>query len=131
MDYLQDTFLCILNMNDYKLKNIFQRGNLKRYVLATYLNKINYYQRGNDVLDKKKKVVPIHEWNIYYEVEPYNPPNVCEEAFDKMHWFNIVLLELYVECGTYKKLEELTDIPTSALFRYVRKAKKDYKALLN
>ena len=123
-DLIQEVALLLLEMDQDKWTEINEGGYLRWYVIRTMLNmatsarstfarKFGLHQYRPELRD-----VPEEEG---YDQEKEDDIALLEQILEGYHWYNRDLLLLYLEEGSYRKVEKATGIPFKSVGNTVKK----------
>ena len=127
-DLKAEVFLVLCEMNDEKLVGLFERNELKFYIVRIMLNMIKSdrstfyknYRNYTEFVDQD------------YVSDDYDRTNMFEKLETNMnglHWYNKEILKLYAIDfkKNAKELSRKTGIPYMSIIRTINKTKKQMK----
>lgn len=110
--------------------DLYQRAKLKRYVVKCLLNAVRM-ERSNWNRSKPKE-------NYNFEANFDEIPEILEQEEKDVNldlswlgWYEVKMIELYVEHGNIRKLESLTGIPRSSIHGTILGVRKKIKFKMN
>lgn len=129
-DLKAEVFLVLCEMDEEKLIGLYQRCELKFYIVRTMLNMIKSdrstfyknYRNFNEYTDTGKESEP----------EPTDILERMESKLDGLHWYHKEILKLYAIDfkKNAKELSRKTGIPYMSIIRTLSKTKKELKLKL-
>jgi hypothetical protein len=129
-DLKAEVFLVLCEMNEDKLKGMYERNELKFYIVRTMLNMIKsdrstfYKNYRNHIefvdVDKDFEIINYDKMDIIDKLE---------KNLEGLHWYNKEILKLYAIDfkKNAKELSRKTGIPYMSLVRTINKTKKQMK----
>lgn len=127
-DLKAEVFLVLCEMNEDKLVGMFQRNELKFYIVRIMLNMIKSdrstfyknYRNYTEFVDQD------------YACDDYDKTDMFEKLelnLDGLHWYNKEMLKLYAIDfkKNAKELSRKTGIPYMSIIRTINKTKKQMK----
>lgn len=129
-DLKAEVFLVLCEMNEDKLKGMFERNELKFYIVRTMLNMIKsdrstfYKNYRNHIefvdIDKDFEIINYDKMDLVDKLE---------KNLEGLHWYNKEILKLYAIDfkKNAKELSRKTGIPYMSLVRTINKTKKQMK----
>lgn len=129
-DLKAEVFLVLCEMNEEKLMGLYERNELKFYIVRTMLNMIKSdrsgfyknYRNHTEFVDAEKD----------FEVLNYDKLDLVDKLVNNLeglHWYNKELLKLYAIDfkKNAKELSRKTGIPYMSIIRTINKTKKQMK----
>jgi len=129
-DLKAEVFLVLCEMNEDKLKGMYQRNELKFYIVRIMLNMIKsdrstfYKNYRNHIefvdVDKDFEIINYDKMDLIDKLE---------KNLEGLHWYNKEILKLYAIDfkNNAKELSRKTGIPYMSLVRTINKTKKQMK----
>jgi hypothetical protein len=129
-DLKAEVFLVLCEMNEDKLKGMYQRNELKFYIVRIMLNMIKsdrstfYKNYRNHIefvdVDKDFEIINYDKMDLIDKLE---------KNLEGLHWYNKEILKLYAIDfkKNAKELSRKTGIPYMSLVRTINKTKKQMK----
>jgi hypothetical protein len=129
-DLKAEVFLVLCEMNEDKLKGMYERNELKFYIVRTMLNMIKsdrstfYKNYRNHIefvdVDKDFEIINYDKMDLIDKLE---------NNLEGLHWYNKEILKLYAIDfkKNAKELSRKTGIPYMSLVRTINKTKKQMK----
>jgi hypothetical protein len=129
-DLKAEVFLVLCEMNEDKLKGMYERNELKFYIVRTMLNMIKsdrstfYKNYRNHIefvdVDKDFQIINYDKMDLIDKLE---------KNLEGLHWYNKEILKLYAIDfkKNAKELSRKTGIPYMSLVRTINKTKKQMK----
>lgn len=129
-DLKAEVFLVLCEMNEDKLKGMYERNELKFYIVRTMLNMIKsdrstfYKNYRNHIefvdIDKDFEIINYDKMDLIDKLE---------KNLEGLHWYNKEILKLYAIDfkKNAKELSRKTGIPYMSLVRTINKTKKQMK----
>jgi len=134
-DLKAEVFVVLCEMEDQKLMGMYERNELKFYVVRTMLNMIKsdrslfYKNYRNHVEfgfnDHSKEIERLN-------YEPTDLIDRLEKNLEELHWYNKTILKLYAIDfkKNAKELSRKTGIPYMSIIRTISKTKSEIKEKL-
>jgi hypothetical protein len=129
-DLKAEVFLVLCEMNEDKLKGMYERNELKFYIVRIMLNMIKsdrstfYKNYRNHIefvdVDKDFEIINYDKMDLIDKLE---------KNLEGLHWYNKEILKLYAIDfkKNAKELSRKTGIPYMSLVRTINKTKKQMK----
>jgi hypothetical protein len=129
-DLKAEVFLVLCEMNEDKLKGMYERNELKFYIVRIMLNMIKsdrstfYKNYRNHIefvdVDKDFEIINYDKMDLIDKLE---------KNLEVLHWYNKEILKLYAIDfkKNAKELSRKTGIPYMSLVRTINKTKKQMK----
>jgi hypothetical protein len=129
-DLKAEVFLVLCEMNEDKLKGMYERNELKFYIVRIMLNMIKsdrstfYKNYRNHIefvdVDKDFEIINYDKMDLIDKLE---------KNLEGLHWYNKEILKLYAIDfkNNAKELSRKTGIPYMSLVRTINKTKKQMK----
>jgi len=91
-DLKMEVFLVLLEMDERKLFGLYERNEIRFYIVRTMLNMIKsdrsqFWKKYRNYTEYKEKELP--------DVENYCVIDVMEKGIEKLHWYQKEILKLY------------------------------------
>ena len=128
-DIMQEVMLAICEKTDDQLKKIEAYFNFwaSRVILntSTKHGRIGKYMRGdrNKKLSGNARAEHIDEYDHSIDMKAKE----VEDILSNIYWYKRELFYTYMECGTYRKVEELTGIDHCSVYLTVKEVKNIIK----
>jgi hypothetical protein len=126
-DLKAEVFLVLCEMDESKLAGMYERNELRFYIVRTMLNMIKSdrstfyknYRNFNEFTDNGKQI----------ESEPTDLIERMEKKLEGLHWYHKEILKLYAIDfkKNAKELSRKTGIPYMSIVRTLHKTKKELK----
>ena len=125
-DLKVEVFMVLLEMDDEKLFGLYQRGEIRFYIVRTMLNMI---KSDRSQFWKKYRNYTEYEDNEQVEVEQNSVIDIMENGIEKLHWYQKEILNLYTfEFNkNAKELSRKTGIPYMSIIRTLKQTKTELK----
>lgn len=125
-DLKAEVFMVLLEMDDDKLFGLYQRKEIRFYIVRTMLNMI---KSDRSQFWKKYRNYTEYEDNDRAEVEQHSVIDVMENGIEKLHWYQKEILNLYTfEFNkNAKELSRKTGIPYMSIIRTLKQTKNELK----
>ena len=125
-DLKVEVFMVLLEMDDEKLFGLYERGEIRFYIVRTMLNMI---KSDRSQFWKKYRNYTEYEDKEQSETEQNSVIDVMENGIEKLHWYQKEILNLYTfEFNkNAKELSRKTGIPYMSIIRTLHKTKKELK----
>ena len=125
-DLKVEVFMVLLEMDDEKLFGLYQRGEIRFYIVRTMLNMI---KSDRSQFWKKYRNYTEYEDNEKAEVEQNSVIDIMENGIEKLHWYQKEILNLYTfEFNkNAKELSRKTGIPYMSIIRTLKQTKNELK----
>ena len=128
-DLKAEVFLVLCEMNDEKLIGMYQRNELKFYIVRVMLNMIksdrsNFYKsyrNYTEYVDNDNEAI--------VDFDKLDLVDKLEKNLEGLHWYNKEILKLYAIDfkKNAKELSRKTGIPYMSIVRTINKTKKQMK----
>jgi hypothetical protein len=131
-DLKAEVFLVLCEMNEQKLIGLYERNELRFYIVRTMLNMIKsdrstFYKNYRNHIefvasDLNREIKRIND-------EPTDLIDKLEKNLEGLHWYNKEILKLYAIDfkKNAKELSRKTGIPYMSIVRTINKTKKQMK----
>ena len=125
-DLKAEVFLVLLEMDNEKLIGLYDRKEIRFYIVRTMLNMI---KSDRSQFWKKYRNYIEYEGKEQAEVEQNNIIDVMENGIEKLHWYQKEILNLYTfEFNkNAKELSRKTGIPYMSIIRTLKQTKTELK----
>lgn len=125
-DLKAEVFMVLCEMDDTKLIGMYQRSEIRFYLVRTMLNMI---KSDRSQFWKKYRNYIEYEGKEQVEVEQNNIIDVMENGIEKLHWYQKEILNLYTfEFNkNAKELSRKTGIPYMSIIRTLKQTKTELK----
>jgi DNA-directed RNA polymerase specialized sigma subunit len=125
-DLKAEVFLVLLEMDDEKLFGLYERKEIRFYIVRTMLNMI---KSDRSQFWKKYRNYTEYEGNEKAEVEQNNVIDIMENGIEKLHWYQKEILNLYTFDfnKNAKELSRKTGIPYMSIIRTLKQTKTELK----
>jgi DNA-directed RNA polymerase specialized sigma subunit len=125
-DLKVEVFMVLLEMDDEKLFGLYQRGEIRFYIVRTMLNMI---KSDRSQFWKKYRNYTEYEDSEQVEVEQNSVIDIMENGIEKLHWYQKEILNLYTfEFNkNAKELSRKTGIPYMSIIRTLKQTKNELK----
>jgi hypothetical protein len=127
-DLKAEVFLVLCEMNDDKLIGMYERNELKFYIVRIMLNMIKS-DRSNFYKNYRNYTEFVDNNYVADEYDKANMVDKLEVNMDGLHWYNKEILKLYAIDfkKNAKELSRKTGIPYMSIVRTINKTKKQMK----
>ena len=121
-----EVFMVLLEMDDEKLFGLYERNEIRFYIVRTMLNMI---KSDRSQFWKKYRNYTEYEHNEKAEVEQNSVIDIMENGIEKLHWYQKEILNLYTfEFNkNAKELSRKTGIPYMSIIRTLKQTKNELK----
>ena len=120
-DLFQELMVILLEYNETKLVDIYNKGYYKWFLVKTLTNQFNSNSSPFAKKYRPKEIDFIltsdYDHNIDILIDK------IDKQLNKLHWYDRELFKAYVESGSYRKLSKQTDIPFNSISRTVNYVK--------
>lgn len=125
-DLKVEVFMVLLEMDDEKLFGLYERNEIRFYIVRTMLNMI---KSDRSQFWKKYRNYTEYEDNEKAEVEQNSVLDIMEKGIEKLHWYQKEILNLYTfEFNkNAKELSRKTGIPYMSIIRTLKQTKTELK----
>jgi len=125
-DLKVEVFMVLLEMDDAKLFGLYERNEIRFYIVRTMLNMI---KSDRSQFWKKYRNYTEYEHNEKAEVEQNSVIDIMENGIEKLHWYQKEILNLYTfEFNkNAKELSRKTGIPYMSIIRTLKQTKNELK----
>lgn len=125
-DLKVEVFMVLLEMDDEKLFGLYERGEIRFYIVRTMLNMI---KSDRSQFWKKYRNYTEYEYNERAEVEQNSVIDIMEKGIEKLHWYQKEILNLYTFDfnKNAKELSRKTGIPYMSIIRTLKQTKTELK----
>jgi DNA-directed RNA polymerase specialized sigma subunit len=125
-DLKMEVFLVLLEMDESKLFGLYERNEIRFYIVRTMLNMIKsdrsqFWKKYRNYTEYKEKELA--------DVENYCVIDVMEKGIEKLHWYQKEILKLYTFDfnKNAKELSRHTGIPYMSIIRTLKQTKTELK----
>ena len=125
-DLKVEVFMVLLEMDEEKLFGLYERNEIRFYIVRTMLNMI---KSDRSQFWKKYRNYTEYEDNEKAEVEQNSVLDIMENGIEKLHWYQKEILNLYTfEFNkNAKELSRKTGIPYMSIIRTLKQTKNELK----
>ena len=125
-DLKAEVFLVLLEMDNDKLFGLYERKEIRFYIVRTMLNMI---KSDRSQFWKKYRNYTEYEGNEKIEVEQNNIIDIMENGIENLHWYHKEILNLYTFDfnKNAKELSRKTGIPYMSIIRTLKQTKTELK----
>jgi DNA-directed RNA polymerase specialized sigma subunit len=125
-DLKVEVFLVLLEMSEEKLFGLYERGEIRFYIVRTMLNMI---KSDRSQFWKKYRNYTEYNGKEVAEVEDNCIISLMENAVEKLHWYQKEILRLYTFDfnKNAKELSRQTGIPYMSIIRTLKQTKTELK----
>lgn len=125
-DLKVEVFMVLLEMEDEKLFGLYERGEIRFYIVRTMLNMI---KSDRSQFWKKYRNYTEYEDKEQAETEQNSVIDVMKNGIEKLHWYQKEILNLYTfEFNkNAKELSRKTGIPYMSIIRTLKQTKTELK----
>ena len=125
-DLKVEVFMVLLEMDEEKLFGLYERNEIRFYIVRTMLNMI---KSDRSQFWKKYRNYTEYEDNEKAEVEQNSVIDIMENGIEKLHWYQKEILNLYTfEFNkNAKELSRKTGIPYMSIIRTLKQTKNELK----
>ena len=128
-DLKAEVFLVLCEMNEEKLIGLYERNELKFYIVRTMLNMIksdrsNFYKSYRNYTEYVD-----NDTEAIVDFDKLDLVDKLEKNLEGLHWYNKEILKLYAIDfkKNAKELSRKTGIPYMSIVRTINKTKKQMK----
>lgn len=125
-DLKVEVFMVLLDMEDSKLFGLFERNEIRFYIVRTMLNMI---KSDRSQFWKKYRNYTEYNGKEVAEVENKSVIDVMEQGIENLHWYQKEILRLYTFDfnKNAKELSRQTGIPYMSIIRTLKQTKNELK----
>jgi DNA-directed RNA polymerase specialized sigma subunit len=125
-DLKVEVFMVLLEMEKEKLFGLYERNEIRFYIVRTMLNMI---KSDRSQFWKKYRNYTEYEDNDNADVEQNSVIDIMENGIEKLHWYQKQILNLYTfEFNkNAKELSRKTGIPYMSIIRTLKQTKNELK----
>ena len=120
-DLFQELMVILLEYNEQKLIDIYNKGYYKWFLVKTLTNQFN---SNSSPFNKKYRpkdidyiITDSYDHSIDIMIDKVN------NKLNQLHWYDRELFKAYIESGSYRKLSKQTDIPFNSISRTINNVK--------
>ena len=131
-DLKAEVFLVLCEMNDEKLIGMYERNELKFYIVRTMLNMIksdrsSFFKNYRNHIEMDNNTISKEMYKLHTEANDI--VDELEKNLDNLHWYNKEILKLYALefKKNAKELSRKTGIPYMSIVRTLHKTKTEMK----
>ena len=127
-DLKAEVFLVLCEMNDNKLEGLFERNELKFYIVRIMLNMIKS-DRSTFYKNYRNYTEFVDQDFVSDDYDRTNMFEKLEANMEGLHWYNKEILKLYAIDfkKNAKELSRKTGIPYMSIIRTINKTKNELK----
>ena len=128
-DLKVEVFMVLLEMPNEKLFGLYERNEIRFYIVRTMLNMI---KSDRSQFWKKYRNYTEYKVNEVAEVEDNCIINLMENGVEKLHWYQKEILRLYTFDfnKNAKELSRQTGIPYMSIIRTLKQTKSELKKFI-
>lgn len=120
-DLFQELMVILLEYNEQKLIDIYNKGYYKWFLVKTLTNQFN---SNSSPFNKKYRPKDIdHIISDSYDHSIDIMIDKVNNKLNELHWYDRELFKAYIESGSYRKLSKQTDIPFNSISRTINNVK--------
>ena len=125
-DLKVEVFLVLLEMDSEKLLGMYERNEIRFYIVRTMLNMI---KSGRSQFWKKYRNYTEYKEKDIAEIDRKSVIDVMEKGIEKLHWYQKEILKLYAFDfnKNAKELSRHTGIPYMSIIRTLKQTKTELK----
>jgi hypothetical protein len=125
-DLKVEVFMVLLEMEELKLFGLYERGEIRFYIVRTMLNMI---KSGRSGFWKKYRNYTEYNGKEVAEIENISVIDLMEQGIEKLHWYQKEILNLYTFNfnKNAKELSRQTGIPYMSIIRTLKQTKSELK----
>ena len=125
-DLKAEVFLVLLEMDEKKLIGLYERKEIRFYIVRTMLNMI---KSDRSQFWKKYRNYTEYDGKEQIEIEQNNVIDIMEWGIENLHWYQKEILNLYTfEFNkNAKELSRKTGIPYMSIIRTLKQTKTELK----
>lgn len=125
-DLKAEVFLVLLEMDEEKLIGLYERKEIRFYIVRTMLNMI---KSDRSQFWKKYRNYTEYQGKEQIEIEQNNVIDIMECGIENLHWYQKEILNLYTfEFNkNAKELSRKTGIPYMSIIRTLKQTKTELK----
>lgn len=134
-DLKAEVFLVLCEMDDEKLIGMYERNELKFYIVRTMLNMIksdrsSFFKNYRNHIEMDNNTISKEMYKLHTEANDI--VDKLEKNLDNLHWYNKEILKLYALefKKNAKELSRKTGIPYMSIIRTISKTKSEIKQKL-
>ena len=120
-DLFQELMVILLEYNEQKLIDIYNKGYYKWFLVKTLTNQFNSNSSPFNKKYRPKEIDYIitdsYDHSIDIMIDKVN------NKLNQLHWYDRELFKAYIESGSYRKLSKQTDIPFNSISRTINNVK--------
>lgn len=131
-DLKAEVFLVLCEMDDEKLIGMYERNELKFYIVRTMLNMIksdrsSFFKNYRNHIEMDNNTISKEMYKLHTEANDI--VDKLEKNLDNLHWYNKEILKLYALefKKNAKELSRKTGIPYMSIVRTLHKTKTEMK----
>lgn len=125
-DLKVEVFMVLLEMDENKLFGLYERNEIRFYIVRTMLNMIKS--------DRSQFWKKYRNYSEYVEKDRHEEPqnnviDIMEQGIEKLHWYQKEILRLYTFDfnKNAKELSRQTNIPYMSIIRTLKQTKNELK----
>ena len=125
-DLKVEVFMVLLEMDDIKLFGLFERNEIRFYIVRTMLNMI---KSDRSQFWKKYRNYTEYNGKEIAEAENNSVIDIMEQGIENLHWYQKEILRLYTFDfnKNAKELSRQTGIPYMSIIRTLKQTKNELK----
>ena len=120
-DLFQELMVILLEYNEQKLIDIYNKGYYKWFLVKTLTNQFNSNSSPFNKKYRPKDIDYIITDNYDHSIDIMI--DKVNNKLNQLHWYDRELFKAYIESGSYRKLSKQTDIPFNSISRTINNVK--------
>jgi hypothetical protein len=119
----------LLEYNEQKLIDIYNKGYYKWFLVKTLTNQFNSNSSPFNKKYRPKDIDYIITDNYDHSIDIMI--DKVNNKLNQLHWYDRELFKAYIESGSYRKLSKQTDIPFNSISRTINHVKNFIRDNIN
>jgi hypothetical protein len=128
-DLFQELMVILLEYNEQKLIDIYNKGYYKWFLVKTLTNQFNSNSSPFNKKYRPKDIDYIITDNYDHSIDIMI--DKVNNKLNQLHWYDRELFKAYIESGSYRKLSKQTDIPFNSISRTINHVKNFIRDNIN
>lgn len=128
-DLKQYAFAVLLEKPDQFIIDLHNKKQLRYFLVKIITNSVFTNRSGFMTLHKLSNNIDVDAISDIDDMSSncHDLLDNCNKEIKNIYWYNAELLNLYAIHGSYRKVADITQIPTKSVYNAIKKAKEQIK----